>query len=139
MIGIVLISHGDLARGMAHSATFFMGDSIEQMEYCCLEKDTSPEKFAGELETAIKKADSGDGVVVLADLFGGTPCNQAVLKLSDKVELIAGMNFPVLLELLTARMAGGVDPTALAESGRRAIYEVKEFLTLQKTNDVDEI
>ncbi len=71
MKGIVLLSHGSLARGLADAATFFMGDSIEQLEYCCLRQDSSPDEFAEELKRAIEKVDTGEGAVILADLFGG--------------------------------------------------------------------
>ena len=54
MKGIVLLSHGSLARGLADAATFFMGDSIEQLEYCCLRQDSSPDEFAEELKRAIE-------------------------------------------------------------------------------------
>ena len=83
MKGIVLLSHGSLARGLADAATFFMGDSIEQLEYCCLRQDSSPDEFAEELKRAIEKVDTGEGAVILADLFGGTPCNQAARLLAD--------------------------------------------------------
>ena len=66
MKGIVLLSHGSLARGLADAATFFMGDSIEQLEYCCLRQDSSPDEFAEELKRAIEKVDTGEGAVILA-------------------------------------------------------------------------
>ncbi len=138
MKGIVLVSHGDMAKGMAHSATFFMGDSIEQLEYCGLRQDQSPEDFAQELAVAIAKVDSGDGVIILADLFGGTPCNQSVQQLGDNVELIAGMNFPMLLELLSERMSGDVDAIQLAEKGRMSLINAKELLASMTMDDEDE-
>lgn len=137
MKGIVLLSHGDFAKGMAHSATFFMGDNIPQMEYCCLQQDTSPEDYAEELKGAMERVDSGEGLVLLADLFGGTPCNQSIPLLNDRVELIAGMNFPLLLELLTARMGDGFTAQALAERGRTAVMDVKELMA-QQICDEDE-
>lgn len=128
MKGIVLTSHGTLAQGLAHAATFFMGDPVEQLTYCCLKQDSAPEEFGRELKEAIMRVDTGDGVVILADLLGGTPCNQAVRLLNDKVDLIAGMNFPILLELLTGRMMGDVDLAALMENGRSGICDVKAVL-----------
>lgn len=65
------------------------------------------------MKRAIEKVDIGEGAVILTDLFGGTPCNQAARLLDDRIDLISGMNFPVLLELLTARMAGEIDVAAL--------------------------
>lgn len=137
MKGIVLISHGFLAQGLAHAATFFMGDQVEQLAYCCLQQDSAPEDFAGELRQAVAHVDAGDGVVILADLFGGTPCNQAAQLLNDRVDLIAGMNFPILLELLTARMAGDIDLAALVRQGQSGISDVKALLN-QSTYDEGE-
>ena len=138
MKGIVLLSHGSLARGLADAATFFMGDSIEQLEYRCLRQDSSPDEFAEELKRAIEKVDTGEGAVILADLFGGTPCNQAARLLDDRTDLISGMNFPVLLELLTARMAGEIDVAALVESARSGISDVKVILNAQAYDETEE-
>lgn len=138
MKGIVLVSHGDMAKGMAHSATFFMGDTIEQLECCGLRQDQSPEDFAKELAAAVAKVDGGDGVIILADLFGGTPCNQAIPQMGEHVELIAGMNFPILLELLSERMGSDVDVAQLAEKGRMGLINAKELLAAMTLDDEDE-
>lgn len=138
MKGIVLVSHGEMAKGMAQSATFFLGDDIPQLAYCCLSQDQSPEDFAEGLREAVAQVNTGEGVVILADLFGGTPCNQAVQQLSDDVELIAGMNFPMLLELMTARMVEDVDANVLVENGRMALINAKEMLAGMMMDDEDE-
>ncbi len=138
MKGIVLVSHGDMAKGMAQSATFFYGDDIPQLTWCGLRQDQSPEEFADELKKAVAQVDDGDGVVVLADLFGGTPCNQAILCMNDNTECIAGMNFPMLLELLSDRMGEVPGPNGLAEKGKSGIYDVKEFLAASAADEEDE-
>lgn len=138
MKGIVLISHGDMAKGMAQSATLFLGDSIPQLTYCCLQQEDAPEAFAERLESAVRQVDSGEGVVLLADLFGGTPCNQAIVRLKENTELIAGMNFPMLLELLTGRMGGETDIDALVESGRNAIMNGKAALAAGMGDEEDD-
>lgn len=138
MKGIVLASHGEFAKGLADSAAFFMGDDIGQLEYCCLRQDSSLEEFTARLEAAMARVDSGDGVVVLADLLGGSPCNQAIAQLREHVELVAGMNFPVLLELLSARMGGEVDLESLIVRGRTGLCDVREILAAQGADEDDE-
>ena len=90
------------------------------------------------MKRAIEKVDTGEGAVILADLFGGTPCNQAARLLDDRTDLISGMNFPVLLELLTARMAGEIDVAALVESARSGISDVKVILNAQAYDETEE-
>ncbi len=124
MVGIVLISHGEMARGMADSATLFCGDEIPQLEYCCLYADDAQDDFGLKLEEAIAKVDSGDSVLLLADMFGGTPCNQAAARLGEKVDCIAGVNFPLLLELLNSR-EDGLNLEELVETGKSGVIDVK--------------
>lgn len=135
MKGIVLMSHGDMAKGMAQSATMFFGDNIEQFTYCCLKPENSPEDFALSLQEAIKQVDSGEGVILLADLFGGTPCNQAIFQLNENVELIAGMSFPLLMELLGQRLSDEVDVNSLIEKGQTSLVNVKKILEANSVDD----
>jgi mannose/fructose-specific phosphotransferase system component IIA len=138
MKGIVLISHGDMAKGMAQAATLFFGENIPQLTYCGLQPEDSPEEFAESLHKAIENVNSGDGVILLADLFGGTPCNQAVQQLGDRVDLISGMNFPLFLELLGERMGEEPDIAALIEKGQAGVMNVKNILAAAMSEDEDE-
>lgn len=103
MKGVLLVSHGEMANGMKDSATLFLGESIEQFDALCLHKTDDPTTFGTKIIEKIQQLDSGDGVIVFADLFGGTPFNQTVPLLNEKVDLISGMNFPMLLEILSRR------------------------------------
>ncbi len=105
MIGIVIISHGNLAAGFYSSLELFFGDEITQLEYCCLAAEDKPEDFSKELNNAIKKVDDGSGVIILADLFGGTPANRALYEISDSVKVVTGVNLAMLLELITLRIS----------------------------------
>ena len=137
MKGIVQISHGDVAKGMAQASTMFFGDPIDQLTYCGLQPDDGPDEFGKRIGEAIAKVDTGEGVLVLTDLFGGTPSNQAIQHLGDGVDLIAGMNFPLLLELLGARLAGEVDVDTLLERGRSGIVDIKAALAKMMDEDDD--
>lgn len=135
MKGIVLVSHGDMAKGMAQSATLFFGENIEQLTYCCLQASDNPENFNEVIKEAINKVDTGDGVVIMADLFGGTPCNQSITLLNDSIELIAGMNFAMLLEVLATRF-NEINIDSLVSTGQTGVCNVK--IALQNSLDEDD-
>ena len=132
MIGIVLASHGGMCTGMKNTAKMLLGEEKPQFEAVELYLDDAPEVFQNKIRDAVEKADSGDGVIIFADLFGGTPNNQAVSLLSDKVKLVAGMNFPMILDLLCAREFKGditcYDLDEIVEIGRNGIYNVSGLL-----------
>lgn len=133
MLGIVLISHGKMAEGMLDSAKLFFGESIEQLKVLSLGTDDT-EDFREQLAEAINEVDTGDGVVILADLFGGTPCNKTAFFIGDKVNVVSGMNLPMLVELLGARMCGNVNINSIVEAGEKGIV----YLNQIKTEDLDE-
>ena len=103
MIGIVLMSHGKMADGMLDSCKLFFGEEIPQILSVCLLPENSPEDFDKKIELAISKVDSGDGVLILCDLLGGTPCNRCACILNDRIQVIAGVNLSILLEFLATR------------------------------------
>ena len=110
MIGIILTSHGTMAEGMLNSAKLFFGDDIPKVETVCLQKDDDPEALDGRLNDCIAKLDDGSGVLILADLFGGTPANRSAILLSNpantaKLKVITGMNLTMFLEFLGLRQS----------------------------------
>lgn len=102
MIGIVLISHGDMAEGLRSSASMLY-PNLEQLHCLSLAPEDNPDEFQARLEEAIRHADTGDGAFILCDLMGGTPCNRAMGLLGAKVRMLSGMSLPMLLTLLSAR------------------------------------
>lgn len=129
MVGVVVISHGDMAKGMLNSASMFFGD-IEQIAAVGLYPADSPEEFDVKLTDAIAEVDKGDGVIILCDLVGGTPCNRAAYKCSDTVKVIGGMNLSLLMELLGARMFGEVDVDNIVNTGKEGIVNYNALLGL---------
>ena len=103
MIGVVCVSHGKMAEGIVDTVKFLMGDEILQLESLILKMEDDPAVFRNKLDQSIKRVDTGEGVIVLADLFGGTPANQSIYLLNDKIRVITGMNLPMLMELLLTR------------------------------------
>jgi Phosphotransferase system, mannose/fructose-specific component IIA len=129
MLGIILISHGDMADGMLNSAGMFFGETgLDQVTTVSLYPADSPEDFDDKLAVAIKEVDSGEGVVILADLLGGTPCNRSAYVCAENVQVITGMNLPILMELLGLRMGGEVDLNNLISIARDGIVSLNELL-----------
>ncbi|MPN29212.1 PTS system mannose-specific EIIAB component [bioreactor metagenome] len=131
MLGIVLISHGKMAEGMVDSAKLFFGETIEQLAYVTLRMEDNPDDFQNTLTEAIKEVDGGEGVIVLADLLGGTPSNRAAYLASENVQVITGMNLTMFLELLGLRLSGAVDINSLIETGQNGIVSLNNLLLQQ--------
>ena len=104
MIGILLLSHGEMANGMRHSLNFLFGQA-EGLRALCLYPEHSPEDFDKLLLEAVTEVDQGEGVLVLTDINGGTPANRALMLAASRpdVEVITGMNLPLLLVAVNIR------------------------------------
>ena len=132
MVGMILTSHGQMCTGMKDTAKMLLGEDKPQFEAVELYLTDAPEVFNSKLKEAINKVDAGDGVIIFADLFGGTPNNQAATLINDRVKLVAGMNFPMILDMLCAREFKGdisdYDLNDVVEVGKAGIYNVSGFL-----------
>ena len=102
MIGIVIASHGPMADAILETSKLFFSDQ-EQFTSIGLQPGQDLEEFDSLLQEKIAEVDSGDGVLVFVDLLFGTPCNRTALMLNDNVEVIAGVNLGVILEVLGGR------------------------------------
>ena len=104
MIGILLLSHGEMANGMRHSLNFLYGQA-EGLRALCLYPEHSPEDFDALLAEAVSEVDQGEGVLILTDINGGTPANRALMLAASRpdIEVIAGMNLPLLLVAVNIR------------------------------------
>lgn len=141
MIGVILASHGKLADGMMDSCRLFFGREIPNMMSLCLMPEDSPDQYKSELEKAIQKTDTGQGVVVFCDLLFGTPCNCCAGEISSNVKVICGMNLPVVLEFLGMRSAAVEEKTpclteinwqGLIKKGSEGICDLEKMLTEEK-------
>ncbi len=102
MVGVVLVSHGGMAEGVYSSASMLVPD-LSQVAHLGLWPEDNPDEFQAKIEAKIKEVDTGDGVFVLADMLGGTPCNRAIYTIGEKVKLLCGLSLPMLYTLLSAR------------------------------------
>jgi mannose PTS system EIIA component len=130
MIGLVLVTHGQLAKEFIVAMEHVVGPQ-ERIEAICIGPEDDMEARRNDIAAAIARADSGKGVIILTDLFGGTPSNLAIsLMRSDKVEVIAGVNLPMLIRLEGARKTMEVKAAVAAarEAGRKYISVASEIL-----------
>jgi Phosphotransferase system, mannose/fructose-specific component IIA len=130
MIGLILVTHGKLAEEFVHAMQHVVGRQ-EAIATVCIGPNDDMERRRREIADAIKAVDSGEGAIILTDLFGGTPSNLAIsLMQAGKVEVIAGINLPMLIRLAGARKTMPVIAAAVAarDAGRTYITIASEFL-----------
>jgi PTS system mannose-specific IIA component len=130
MIGMILVTHGDLAVEFVKAMEHVVGTQ-NNVATVCIGPSDDMEQRRREIADAIHDVDSGEGVIVLTDLFGGTPSNLAIsLMEAGKVEVIAGINLPMLIRLAKARRCMSVRQAASAarDAGRNYITIASEYL-----------
>ncbi|URW77136.1 PTS sugar transporter subunit IIA [Sphingomonas donggukensis] len=130
MIGLVLVTHGRLAEEFVVAMEHVVGKQ-DRIATICIGPEDDMESRRADIGAAIATVDEGSGVIVLTDLFGGTPSNLAIsLMKPGKVEVIAGINLPMLIRLGGARKAMKVvDAVAAArDAGRKYISVASEML-----------
>jgi len=121
MIGLVLVTHGRLAVEFRSALEHVMGPQ-KQIEPVTIGPDDDAEQARRDIVEAVKRVDSGDGVVILTDMFGGTPSNLAISCMSrPKVEVLAGINLPMLIKLAKVREHAALSDavSAAQEAGRK--------------------
>ncbi len=132
MIGLVLVTHGRLADEFVVAMEHVVGPQ-KQVRTVAIGPEDDMEARRADIRAAIEEVDSGRGVIVLTDLFGGTPSNLAIsLMERGRIEVIAGINLPMLIRLESARRKMGVAAAVAAarEAGRKYISVASEVLGL---------
>jgi PTS system mannose-specific IIA component len=130
MVGLVVATHGKLAEELLRTAEGIVG-RLEQSEAVSVGAGSSMHEARATLADAVHRVDTGEGVLVLTDMFGGTPANLALTFLDEKVEVVTGVNLPMLLKLATARADGlALQPAAelLTSHGQKNITLASELL-----------
>ena len=131
MIGLVLVTHGRLADEFKAALEHVMGPQ-KQIEAITIGAEDDSDLCRSDIIEAVNRVDSGDGVAILTDMFGGTPSNLAISILDRaNVEVIAGINLPMLVKLASVRktepLAQAVE--AAQEAGRKYINIASRLLT----------
>ncbi len=131
MIGLLIVSHGGLAAEFRAALEHVVGPQ-QQLETVSIGPDDDVEARRQEILAAVRRVDTGDGVILLTDMFGGTPSNLSISILDEaNVEVIAGVNLPMLVRLTSVR---GDTPLAKAvdlakEAGRKYISVARQVLS----------
>ena len=130
MIGMIVVTHGRLAEEFVAAAEHVVGPQ-KQMRAICIGPEDDIEKRREEIVKAVNEVDSGNGVVLLTDMFGGTPSNLAISILGRAgVEVIAGINLPMLIKLCSIRRDMPLAEAALQaqDAGRKYINVASNML-----------
>lgn len=130
MVGAVVITHGRLAEALVEAAEAITG-KVEKVRSVSVASTDSTEVIRALVSSSVKEADSGNGVVVFTDMFGGTPTNIALsLMNAGQVEVITGVNLPMLIKFVGHRSDKGLHELAavLKDYGQRSIVLAGEML-----------
>ena len=130
MIGLVLVTHGRLAAEFRVAMEHVVGPQ-QSIETICIGPDDDMETRRADIARAVETVNDGSGVILLTDLFGGTPSNLAIsLMKAGEIEVIAGVNLPMLIRLESARKSMKVTAAVAAarEAGQKYISVASELL-----------
>ena len=130
MIGLILVTHGTLADEFVVAMEHVVGKQPHVATICIGPHDDMEQRRA-QIAAAIQSVDSGEGAIILTDLFGGTPSNLAISLLeAGRVEVIAGVNLPMLIRLESARRSMSIGDAVVAarDAGVKYIRIASEFL-----------
>ena len=134
MTGLVVVAHFNLAREMVAATELIVGKQ-EQFVAVDIVPDEPVEKIKEKIVSSLKGCNSGDGVIILTDMFGGTPSNISLSFLEDgNVEVVAGVNLPMLIKLVTYREEKPLDELAsfITQYGQKNIYLATDVLKARK-------
>jgi mannose PTS system EIIA component len=131
MIGILLVTHGDLGPQFLNTAKLIGLNSEDGVLALSVDPTESPETLREHVERSIKKINNGEGVLILTDLFGGTPTNISLIYLQEgKVEVVTGLNLPMLIKAINSR--GTHDLSSLAklatDAGKESIFRAGDVM-----------
>ena len=118
MVGILIITHGTLGESLLHCASHILGTRPRQLAQIGITPQDDPQLILPQAIRQVRSLDDGDGVLILTDIYGGTPSNLAArLLIPGKVEGIAGVNVPMLIRALSHRCEPLAEVTQKALSG----------------------
>ena len=129
MIGLVIVTHGRLAQEFVYAMEHVVGPQAA-VEAICIGPEDDMEKRRRDILAACKRVDVGRGVILLTDMFGGTPSNLAISVMEQtKAEVIAGLNLPMLIKLASLRTRAPLeDAVAAAEKAARKYISVASYV-----------
>ena len=138
MIGIVIVTHCRLGDALIEAAVFILGSRPEQLESISIDLNEEAEKLRAKIAAGIKKVDQKLGVLILTDMFGGTPSNISYSFLEEgRIEVLSGVNLPVLIKALHLRKDNELSKLAvtLEASGKKSISLASSILKGNKRGE----
>ena len=130
MVGLLLVSHGRIAESFLEVSLEIVGP-VKGVQIVSLAEPIDEEKVMEDIQKARKEIDQGKGILILTDMFGGTPANLCFSLLEDPmVEVLTGMNLPMILQILSSRRDASLAELAgiAMRCGRENIYLAREIL-----------
>ena len=134
MIGLVVVTHGYLANELIRAMEHVVGPQ-ENVEAICIGAEDDMDQRRSDIMSAVKNVNTPDGVVVVTDMFGGTPCNLAISIMNEaKLEVIAGVNLPMLVKFACCRDAENLEDcvTKVQEAGKKYINIASRMVITDK-------
>jgi mannose PTS system EIIA component len=134
MIGLVVVAHFNLAREMVAATELIVGKQ-DQFGYVDIFPTDDVDRVKDKVVQALKDVDGGEGILILTDMFGGTPSNISLSFLEeDKVEVVAGVNLPMLIKLISYREGKSLGELShfIAQYGQKNIYLATDVLNARK-------
>ena len=131
MIGIVIVTHSQLGDALIEAAEFIIGNRPESLVSVSIDLTESAEVLRTRIDRGIKKVQSKDGVLILTDMFGGTPSNLSYSFLEEgRIEVISGVNLPILIQAANTRSKMDLNTLAvkLEEFGKKSISLASNIL-----------
>lgn len=134
MVGILIVTHGRLAHELVDTTKTIVGKNVENMVPISVGWNDDMADIQKTISSAITKLDQGKGVLILTDMFGGTPSNISLSFLSDKVEIITGVNLPMLIKIVNVGDRYNLKELSqlIHEQGKKSIYLATEILSLKQ-------
>jgi len=128
MIGVVVATHGQLARELVAAAEMITGEELPNCTSVSIGWHDAPDEARAAILAAVRRVTGPEGAVILTDMFGGTPSNLALSLLEEgSVEVVTGVNLPMVIRLVSF---GDDSETSLAEAARAAVSQGKENIYL---------
>jgi len=124
MTGILLVTHANLGNTLIETLEFILGKSQDNLSCVSIDIKENPDSLRKKIKKGISNVQTDNGVIILTDMFGGTPSNLSYSFLEEgKVEVISGVNLPIILKAVTARSKMDMEKltTALVEHGKKSI------------------
>ena len=124
MTGILVVTHANLGKALIETAELILGDNPKNIDFISINIQENPENLRKKIKKGISKVKADNGVLILTDMFGGTPSNLSYSFLEEgQVEVISGINLPILLKAINSREKMDMEAltSCLVEHGKRSI------------------